>query len=71
LLAFFGQHEHRRLTIASAQLEILDGFAGAKHLELRRAYREAHRECGRLAGELAVLRERESLRIAKCSAVGR
>ena len=28
LLAFYGQHEHRRLTLASAQLEILDGFAG-------------------------------------------
>jgi len=62
LLAFFGQHEHRRLTIASAQLEILDGFAGAEHLELRRAYREVHRECGRLAAELAELREREGSR---------
>ncbi|HWO83218.1 MAG TPA: DNA repair protein RecN [Solirubrobacterales bacterium] len=62
LLAFFGQHEHRRLTISSAQLEILDGFAGAEHLELRRAYREAHRECGRLAAELAELREREGSR---------
>jgi len=62
LLAFFGQHEHRRLTISSAQLEILDGFAGAAHLELRREYREAHRECGRLAAELAELREREGSR---------
>ena len=62
LIAFFGQHEHRRLTIASAQLEILDGFAGAEHLELRAAYREAHRECGRLAAELAELREREGSR---------
>ncbi|MGN6665287.1 MAG: DNA repair protein RecN [Solirubrobacterales bacterium] len=62
LLAFFGQHEHRRLTISSAQLEILDGFAGPEHLELRRAYREAHRECGRLAAELAELREREGSR---------
>jgi DNA repair protein RecN (Recombination protein N) len=62
LLAFFGQHEHRRLTISSAQLEILDGFAGPEHLELRRAYREAHRECGRLAIELAELREREGSR---------
>jgi len=62
LLAFFGQHEHRRLTIASAQLEILDGFAGPEHLELRRAYREAHRECGRLVAELAELREREGSR---------
>jgi DNA repair protein RecN (Recombination protein N) len=62
LLAFFGQHEHRRLTIASAQLEILDGFAGEEHLELRRSYQEAHRECSRLAAELAELREREGSR---------
>jgi DNA repair protein RecN (Recombination protein N) len=62
LIAFFGQHEHRRLTISSAQLEILDGFAGAEHLELRAAYREAHRESGRLAAELAELREREGSR---------
>ena len=32
LVAFFGQHEHRKLTIASAQMEVLDGFAGAEHL---------------------------------------
>jgi DNA repair protein RecN (Recombination protein N) len=62
LLAFFGQHEHRRLTISSAQLEILDGFAGAEHLELRSSYREAHRECIQLAAELAELREREGSR---------
>jgi DNA repair protein RecN (Recombination protein N) len=62
LLAFFGQHEHRRLTISSAQMEILDGFAGAEHLGVRRAYREAHREAGRLAAELAELREREGSR---------
>jgi DNA repair protein RecN (Recombination protein N) len=62
LLAFFGQHEHRRLTISSAQLEILDGFAGAEHLEMRREYRDAHREAGRLEVELAELREREGSR---------
>jgi len=62
LLAFFGQHEHRKLTISSAQMEILDGFAGAEHLEVRQAYREAHREVGRLAAELTDLREREGSR---------
>ncbi len=62
LLAFFGQHEHRKLTIASAQMEVLDGFAGAEHLEARRLYREAHREAGRLATELAGLREAEGSR---------
>jgi DNA repair protein RecN (Recombination protein N) len=62
LIAFFGQHEHRRLTISSAQLEILDGFAGVKHLELRAAYQHVHRECAGLAAELAELREREGSR---------
>ena len=27
-LAFYGQHEHRKLTLSSAQLEILDGTPG-------------------------------------------
>jgi DNA repair protein RecN (Recombination protein N) len=62
LLAFFGQHEHRKLTISSAQMEILDGFAGAAHLRTRQEYREAHREHGRLAAELAELREAEGSR---------
>jgi DNA repair protein RecN (Recombination protein N) len=62
LLAFFGQHEHRKLTISSAQLEVLDGFAGAEHLEIRRLYREVHRGCGRLTAELAELREAEGSR---------
>jgi DNA repair protein RecN (Recombination protein N) len=62
LLAFFGQHEHRRLTIASAQLEVLDGFAGPDHLRLREEYRAAHGEVGRLEAELAELREREGSR---------
>jgi DNA repair protein RecN (Recombination protein N) len=62
LLAFFGQHEHRRLTISSAQLEVLDGFAGAEHLRTRRLYREAFREHGRLAAELAELRAAEGSR---------
>jgi DNA repair protein RecN (Recombination protein N) len=62
LLAFFGQHEHRKLTISSAQMEVLDGFAGPDHLALRDQYREAHREAGRLVAELAELREREGSR---------
>ncbi len=62
LLAFYGQHEHRKLTISSAQMEVLDGFAGVGHLEVRRLYREAHRECGVLAAELGELRGREGSR---------
>jgi DNA repair protein RecN (Recombination protein N) len=63
LLAFYGQHEHRRLTLASAQLETLDGFAGERHLERRRAYREAHSEVVRLERELERIRESEGARV--------
>ncbi len=62
LLAFYGQHEHRKLTLASAQLEILDGFAGAEHSGRRREYRAAHAEARAIAAELADLREREGAR---------
>jgi DNA repair protein RecN (Recombination protein N) len=62
LLAFYGQHEHRKLTLARAQLETLDGFAGEPHLQRRRAYRKAHSEVLRLEGELARIREREGAR---------
>src|ERR1700704_3604050 len=59
LLAFYGQHEHRKLTIGSAQMEVLDGFAGLKHLKQRDEYRAAHRECLRLEAVLAELRQRD------------
>jgi DNA repair protein RecN (Recombination protein N) len=62
LLAFYGQHEHRRLVLASAQLEILDGFAGAAQLERRSRYREAHAEVALLSRELADLRDRRGAR---------
>lgn len=65
LLAFYGQHEHRRLMLSSAQLEILDGFCGAKQRERRARAAAAHaevRDCVRRAEELGALdgaRERE------------
>jgi DNA repair protein RecN (Recombination protein N) len=63
LLAFYGQHEHRKLTLSSAQLETLDGFAGGRHLERRRGYREAHSEVLRLERELELIRDREGARV--------
>jgi DNA repair protein RecN (Recombination protein N) len=62
LLAFYGQHEHRKLTLSGAQLETLDGFAGDDHLGRRRAYREAHSEVVRIERELAEIRDREGAR---------
>ena len=63
LVAFFGQHEHRRLTLASAQLELLDGFCGREQLALReRARRARTRACASSRRELAELRERAGTR---------
>ncbi|MDQ3586992.1 MAG: AAA family ATPase, partial [Actinomycetota bacterium] len=57
LVSFLGQHEHRRLTVAAAQLEVLDAFCGPSHLELRTAYAAAYeraRECRRELEDLRV-----------------
>lgn len=35
LVAFYGQHEHRKLTLSAAQLDVLDAHCGAGQLELR------------------------------------
>jgi DNA repair protein RecN (Recombination protein N) len=56
LLSFYGQHEHRRLTLASAQLEILDGFCGAEQSTRRERFAAAY------ARERAVREELEALR---------
>jgi DNA repair protein RecN (Recombination protein N) len=62
LVAFFGQHEHRRLTLASAQLELLDGFCGRGHLDLRVALAAAHARVREIERGLAELRERAGTR---------
>ena len=62
LVAFFGQHEHRRLTLASAQLDLLDGFCGREQLELRAALAAAHARMRELERALAELRERAGTR---------
>ena len=62
MVAFFGQHEHRRLTLASAQLDLLDGFCGRDQLELRARLGGAHARMRELEGALAELRERAGTR---------
>ena len=62
MVAFFGQHEHRRLTLASAQLDLLDGFCGREQLELRAQLGAAHARMRELEGALAELRERAGTR---------
>jgi DNA repair protein RecN (Recombination protein N) len=62
LVAFFGQHEHRKLTLASAQLDLLDGFCGREHLEVRAALADAHARVRGLERALSELRERAGTR---------
>src|SRR3954470_15877799 len=57
LLSFYGQHEHRRLTLSSAQLAILDGFCGRKHLDVRDRYIARHTEVRALEHRLDELRD--------------
>ena len=56
LVAFFGQHEHRRLAVAATQLALLDGFCGAEHLRARGELGRAHARVRGLERELAELR---------------
>jgi DNA repair protein RecN (Recombination protein N) len=58
LVAFYGQHEHRRLTLGSAQLEALDAFCGPKHLAARERFANLHTRVQSLAAELDRLRGR-------------
>jgi DNA repair protein RecN (Recombination protein N) len=65
LLSFYGQHEHRKLMLSAAQLELLDTYCGADQLTLRAGVRDAYervRELDRRADELRELagaRDRE------------
>jgi DNA repair protein RecN (Recombination protein N) len=62
LIGFYGQHEHRRLTISAAQLELLDGLCGPEQEARLRACARAHADRGRLQARLAALQELSSTR---------
>jgi DNA repair protein RecN (Recombination protein N) len=62
LLTFYGQHEHRKLTLAAAQLEILDGCCGPEQAARRAACAAAHREVRELRERAEQLRELEDAR---------
>jgi DNA repair protein RecN (Recombination protein N) len=80
LLSFYGQHEHRKLMLAGAQLEILDEHCGPAQRELRERVAAAHarlRAAEAQAGELTTLagaREREldllAFELSEIEAVG-
>ena len=65
LLSFYGQHEHRKLLLAAAQLQILDDFCGAQQAVRLRDCTHAHARMRAAAArvdelrELSLTRERE------------
>jgi DNA repair protein RecN (Recombination protein N) len=62
MLSFYGQHEHRRLTLASAQLDILDGFCGPGQAGRRDAFAAAYARERAVRDELAALEARAGAR---------
>lgn len=62
LISFYGQHEHRRLTLATAQLDLLDAACGPEHLERRAAFAAAHARTRTLEQRLEELRDRAGAR---------
>src|SRR6201994_380636 len=57
LLSFYGQHEHRKLMLSTAQLELLDAYCGADQLTLRAGGRDANERVRELDARAAQLRE--------------
>ena len=56
LVAFYGQHEHRKLMLSAAQLDVLDAHCGAGQLALRSNMTEAYEHVRRLEDRAAELR---------------
>jgi DNA repair protein RecN (Recombination protein N) len=42
MLAFYGQHEHRKLMLSAVQLDVLDGYCGPDQVDLRARVAEAY-----------------------------
>ena len=65
MLSFYGQHEHRKLMLTAAQLDVLDAFCGGDQVGRRAAMAQAHERVRTLEAQLAELeglvgaRERE------------
>ena len=62
MLVFYGQHEHRKLTVASAQLEILDSFCGADQRARRVQMAAAHQRVIAAQQRLEELQELDGAR---------
>ena len=57
LMSFYGQHEHRRLMLQTAQLDLLDSYCGEPQAGLRAQTRAAYERTRELEARAAELRE--------------
>jgi DNA repair protein RecN (Recombination protein N) len=57
MLSFYGQHEHRKLTLSSSQLDLLDAYCGDRVQRLVADVRGEHARVRELSGRVDALRE--------------
>jgi DNA repair protein RecN (Recombination protein N) len=62
MLSFYGQHEHRKLTLSSSQLDLLDAYCGDGAQRLVADVRVAHGRVRELAARAESLREQAGAR---------
>jgi DNA repair protein RecN (Recombination protein N) len=70
LLSFYGQHEHRKLMLHTAQLDVLDAFCGPAQAELRDRVRAAYEDARERRRGLEELRERAGARERELDLLG-
>jgi DNA repair protein RecN (Recombination protein N) len=70
LLTFYGQHEHRKLMLGAAQLDVLDAYCGPAQAELRGKLRGAYEEVRERRRSLEQLTERAGARERELDLLG-
>ncbi|MDQ6836290.1 MAG: DNA repair protein RecN [Actinomycetota bacterium] len=70
LLSFYGQHEHRKLMLHAAQLDVLDAFSGPRQSELREGVSAAYEAVRERRQALEQLRERAGARERELDLLG-
>ena len=70
LLSFYGQHEHRKLMLHTAQLDVLDAFCGPAQAELRDRVHAAYEDARERRRGLEELRERAGARERELDLLG-
>jgi DNA repair protein RecN (Recombination protein N) len=70
LISFYGQHEHRKLMLGTAQLDVLDAYCGAAQGDLRGRVRAAYEDVRERRQALDQLRERAGARERELDLLG-